>query len=115
VVNVLIHTDVLDHKLEFERRFIAEFKDRAWFGTMAQFGDWWTVRDSAIVEVDVLDTQSRRVHIRTDGEIDGLSIRIPKNWTYQEGLDGSQQQGDVLVLGPFANHAQLLFKTMPPQ
>lgn len=109
VVNVLIHTDVLDHKLEFERRFIAEFKERAWFGTVAQFGHWWAVRDSAVVEVETVNTQTKRVLITTDGAIDGLSIRIPKDWTYEQGLEGSQQQGDVLVLGPFEDIAQILF------
>ncbi|MGJ8689746.1 MAG: polysaccharide deacetylase family protein [Gammaproteobacteria bacterium] len=109
VVNVLIHTDVLDHKLEFERRFIAEFKERAWFGTVAQFGDWWAVRDSAIIQLETVNADTRRLLITTDGEIDGLSIRLPKGWAYQEGLAGSQQQGDVLVLGPFENNAQVLF------
>lgn len=115
VVNVLIHTDVLDHKLEFEKRFIAEFKERAWFGTVAQFGDWWTVRDSALVQVDTVNSHTKRVRISTDGGIDGLAIRVPEGWDYQEGLDGSQQQDDVLVLGTFEGSAQLLFSvTTPP-
>ena len=114
VVNVLIHTDVLDHKLSFEERFIAEFKDRAWFGTVAEFGDWWTVRDSTFLEVETVSIASKRVLITADGEIDGLSIRIPKSWTYQEGLEGSHQQDDVLVLGPFTNQAQVLFSLPSP-
>ena len=105
----MIHTDVLDHKLEFERRFIAEFKERAWFGTVAQFGDWWAVRDSAIIQLETVNADTRRLLITSDGEIDGLSIRLPQGWAYQEGLEGSQQQDDVLVLGPFENNAQVLF------
>lgn len=114
VVNVLIHTDVLDHKLAFEKGFVAEFKDRAWFGTVAGFGQWWTVRDSAILLVESVDEQSRRVQITTHGEIDGLSIRVPSNWTYSGGLEGSQQQDDVLVLGAFVGHTQLLFSVTAP-
>jgi len=109
VVNVLIHTDVLDHKLEYEERFIAEFKDRAWFGTVSQFGDWWAVRDSAIVEVIEVDASTMRVQVTTEGAIDGLSIRVPNGWQFQTGPAGSQQQGDVLILGPFTNQTQTTF------
>ena len=47
---VLIHTDILGHKLEFERRFVAAVKDAAWFGTIAEFGDWWAARNEVAVD-----------------------------------------------------------------
>lgn len=114
VVNLLIHTDVLDHKLAFEKGFVAEFKDRAWFSTIAEFGDWWTVRDSAVIAVETVDGQSKSVKITINGEIDGLSIRVPSNWTYTTGLEGSQQQDDVIILGSFEGRAQLLFSVPTP-
>lgn len=48
---VLIHPDVLGHKLDFERRFIEAVRDFSWFGTLADYGAWWAARDA--VEIDV--------------------------------------------------------------
>ncbi len=109
VVNVLIHTDVLDHKLEFERQFVAEFRDRAWFGTIAQFGEWWAVRDSAVVSVDTLATGHKRLRVAIRGAISGLSIRVPDQWVYQSGLADTRQDGPVVILGAFSEDAQLIF------
>lgn len=109
VVNILIHTDLLDHKLEFERGFITEFSNRAWFSTVRDFGNWWAVRDSAVISVESLDTDRRRVVLDVDGTIEGLGIRIPSNWTYISGLDGTMQRDDVLELGEFSSSAELDF------
>lgn len=109
VVNVLIHTDVLDHKLEFEKGFVAEFKERAWFGTIAQFGQWWATRDSAVIQTDTPAAYQKRLQISIEGRIAGLSIKLPNNWRYTGGLEGTVQHGNVVVLGEFANQAQLLF------
>ena len=114
VVNVLIHTDVLDHKLAFEKSFVAEFKDRAWFGTVAEFGQWWTVRDSAVIAIDSVDQNEKRVQINVKGTIDGLSVRVPQSWTYSAGVEGTVQQDDVIVLGPFTDRAQLQFTVAAP-
>jgi len=109
VVNILIHTDLLDHKLEFERGFITEFSNRAWFSTVRDFGNWWAVRDSAVISVESLDTDRRRVVLDVDGTIEGLGIQIPSNWTYISGLDGTMQRDDVLELGEFSSSAELDF------
>lgn len=109
LVNILIHTDILDHKLEFERAFISEFRDRAWFSTVREFGSWWAVRDSTTVSIESIDADTRRVQLDIDGTIAGLGLRIPSNWTYISGLDGTMQQDDVLELGEFSNSAELEF------
>lgn len=48
---ILIHPDVTDHKLEFERRLIAHWRNRAWIGTLAEYGAWWRARSD--VDVDI--------------------------------------------------------------
>ena len=42
---VLIHTDIIAEKLEFEKKLVAALKPRAWFGSISMFGDWWSARD----------------------------------------------------------------------
>ena len=48
---ILIHPNILDHKFEFLKAFIPEVRDSAWFGTVTEFGDWWSARDN--IELDV--------------------------------------------------------------
>ena len=113
VVNLLIHTDILDHKLEFEKGFIAEFKQRAWFSTLGEFGRWWAVRDSATLTIAADSPGSKRIGVNIKGTIDGLGLRIQRQWTYLGGLHGTIQQGDILLLPEFSRHAELEFSVSP--
>lgn len=42
---ILVHPNETGTKLEFVRRFIVRWKGRAWFGTVEEFGQFWTARD----------------------------------------------------------------------
>ena len=80
-VVVLIHTDILDHKLEFEKRFIAGVKPFAWFGSLSQFGQWWAARNA--IEVDVRTERGRKlVVLEIPHKIEGLTLEIPLRWKY---------------------------------
>lgn len=70
----LIHTDVLDHKFEFERGFVAAVKPYSWFGSLREFGDWWSARNR--VELD-LDDNGRTISLTLPDSIDGLTLSIP--------------------------------------
>jgi len=109
VVNILIHTDVLDHKLEFERRYLERFGQRGWFDTLENFGDWWTVRDSAITTITADSANTRRLTLTVQGTIAGLTLQVPTSWHYLSGLDGTAQQQVNVVLGKFTDKAELLF------
>lgn len=110
VVNLLIHTDVLGHKMEFMRGFIEEFRDRAWFTTIGEFGQWWATRDSIELEVEAIDEYSRRLILEAPNAIDGLGLRLPPSWTYRSGLEGSMQEGNVIVLAEFSGRIELEFQ-----
>ncbi|MES2606223.1 MAG: polysaccharide deacetylase family protein [Pseudomonadota bacterium] len=109
LVNVMIHTDVLDHKLEFERRFLTMFSNRAWFSTVRDFGDWWTVRDSAVMTVQPDTATTRRLQLTVSGTMAGLTLQLPAGWHYQSGLAGTTQQDSNLIAGEFTGTAELLF------
>lgn len=48
---VLIHTNELGHKLDFEKRFVQAVRPFAWLGRMREYGAWWSARNK--VELDV--------------------------------------------------------------
>ena len=75
---ILIHPNEVGGKLDFEKGFVAAWKDRAWFGTMAEFGAWWAARDA--VEVDV-DAAAKTATVAAPLPIDGLLLRVPAGWT----------------------------------
>ena len=77
LVVVLIHPNIVGDKLEFERKLIADWRDRAWIGSVADFGDWWVARDQAEADVVWKDGQPLLTAV-AGGAIRGLTIRLPK-------------------------------------
>jgi len=73
---VLIHPDILAHKLAFEREFIEAVKDFSWFGTLGDYGEWWSARNE--VQVDS-EWQGNRlmVHLSAPKPLTGLTLEIP--------------------------------------
>lgn len=71
---VLIHPNVTSHKLEFEKKLLAYWKNRAWIGSINDFGQWWTKRNS--IEVDVSDNE---VNIHSPELINGLVLNLPND------------------------------------
>ena len=113
LINILIHTDELGHKLDFLDRYLAHFQDRAWFGKVSDYGDWWRVRESVDMALLSGDGATHDLELRVDGNIDGLTLTVPDGWRYQFGLEGTRQNGQTLVLGPMTDSARLRFSTEP--
>lgn len=85
-VVVLIHPNILGHKLEFEKQFYEAVKDWAWFGSMREFGDWWSARN--LSHVDVAGKADRMmVSINAPRRISGMTLEVPVGWILlpQEG------------------------------
>lgn len=95
---VLIHPNVTGPKLAFEKGLVEAFRQKAWFGSIGEFGRWWAARDRT--EVDVKrQNQNRLVQLRFGQEIKELSLDVPPGWTLQEG-PGQQLGSQVLVTSP---------------
>jgi len=73
---ILIHPDVVEPKLGFEKKFVASTKDFSWFGTIEDFGSWWTARDAVQIDSHWLDGKLI-VHITSQLPIDGLTLTPP--------------------------------------
>ncbi|HKW55388.1 MAG TPA: polysaccharide deacetylase family protein [Stellaceae bacterium] len=98
-VVVLIHPDILGHKLDFERGFVTALKPEAWFGTIGEFGAWWAARDA--VTIEVADSgDDRTVTLMLPQHIAGLGLSVPSGWTYRasEPVDLKLAVGESGVL-----------------
>ncbi|HRY80006.1 MAG TPA: hypothetical protein P5313_06300 [Spirochaetia bacterium] len=76
---ILIHPNVTAEKLRFLRAFSERMREKAWWGTLREFGDWWTARDG--VESDVVPSGDRRVlRLSSPLPVRGLGIRLPEGF-----------------------------------
>lgn len=74
---ILIHPDVLDHKLAFERALIERWRDTAWITDLNTFGSWWRARDLASVDL-VDDGEGLALTIDSALPLNNVEILLPK-------------------------------------
>jgi hypothetical protein len=94
---VLIHPNITDHKLQFEKQFVEALRQRAWFGTVREFGEFWTARDQ--VQVDV-ERQSAQLHVvlAAPKPVSGLTLHLPNGYhvaTVEPQIKFTQSAGQV--------------------
>lgn len=108
---VLIHPNILDHKLDFQVGLVKAMKPYAWFGSMRQFGDWWSARDQ--VRIDVAgETDQTRVLLDVPSEINGLVVRVPETWRLLKTTPDSvqaRQSSSAIVLDTAQGKVELHF------
>ncbi|MBA2252550.1 MAG: hypothetical protein H0W13_07580 [Nitrospirales bacterium] len=97
---VLIHPNILDHKLEFEKRFVEAVKSFAWFGSVSQFGHWWSARNEVAADVS-REGDSYILTLQVPNPMAGLTIQVPGGWTLEEpsaSLPSAEQVGQTVTL-----------------
>lgn len=109
---VLIHPDILDHKLDFQLGFVKAVKPYAWFGSLRQFGGWWSARD--LVSIDVgSNAKGNRVMLDIPETVNGLVVSIPESWrllkTVPESVQATQKENSV-ILDSAQGKIELIFK-----
>ncbi len=96
MVVILTHPNITDHKLAYTQGVLARWKDRAWIGSLAQFGAWWSARDG--LEADLVQRNGRwELTAKSAAGIDGLGILLPKQNTRRVELN--LQPGRTSVTG----------------
>ncbi len=110
-VVVLIHPNILDHKLAFEKGFVEGVRSYAWFGSVGEFGQWWAARNR--VEIDVArDSKSMRVTLKIPASVDGLTIEMPEGWEIARSgssVRGAEQHGTVVTFPELQGTHTVLF------
>lgn len=61
---------------EVERNFVTAWKDKAWFGTLGDFGLWWTARNYVTLDVRS-EGDHRVVFVNVPKRMEGLAIMLP--------------------------------------
>lgn len=110
---VLIHPDILDHKLDFERGFVEAVKDYSWFGSMREFGDWWSARNG--IEMDV-EHEGQLVKLTLPRKIKGLTLSVPAGMRFVAADSASAsvtQAGSNVMIDAAEGVLQLTFKAVP--
>jgi hypothetical protein len=111
VMNILIHTDILGQKFEYEKKLIAALKSKAWVSTIGEFGNWWRLRNNVTVSV----VSRKGEHILTvkngtDQTIKGLTLQVPSSWHRQTRSDNLIQSGSAIIIGELDGQINLVFK-----
>ncbi len=105
---VLIHTDVIEPKLDFQRKLIEKWKDRGWFGTVSDFGDWWAARNQ--VEIDV--SEDHTITLNAPVTIRDLPLRVPDGWKLSQTVPPSlraTQAGNTVLIPELTGKARFNF------
>lgn len=108
---VLIHPNILDHKLAFEKGFVEGVRPYAWFGSVGQFGQWWAARNQVQLDA-VRGAGGFRVEISAPQPLEGLAIEVPLGWQLDKraaSAGGIEQQGTVVTLPAVQGTQTLLF------
>jgi len=107
---VLIHTEVTGHKLEFERQLIESRRQRAWFGTLREFGEFWAARDRVTVDSEQRGAQIR-VALVAPERIAGLALNLPAGYRVASAEPRElayTQTADQVVIGTLSGKASLI-------
>jgi hypothetical protein len=110
---ILIHPNVLDHKLEFEKRFVDAVKAFAWFGSLTEFGQWWSARNTVTVDV-YTHGQKHTVVVGAPQKMTGLTLEVPADWTLRKVEPkalNAEQAGRSVVIREAAAVMKLFFQT----
>ncbi len=111
VLNVLIHTDILGQKYEFERQLIDSLKMSAWVTTIDSLGNWWRGRQKVNVGV-IKRNRDAQVQVNYNGEtLNGITLQLPIGWQLASSTKYAKQQGRNVVLYNLSEPRTILFTT----
>jgi hypothetical protein len=108
---VLIHPNITDHKLKFEKQLVAALHPNSWFGTLREFGEFWKARDKVQIDIEKLATQIR-VNINAPEPLTGLTLRLPRAYHVVTGaplIKYSQINGRI-ILAELSGTVQLILE-----
>jgi len=108
---ILIHPNILDHKYEFEEKFIKAIKDIAWIGALEDFGEWWIIRDQVTVDAEI-ENGGLTILINSQVKIKGLGLQIPAGYTFDSVLPAEiavTQTGDMILIDEFQRKLKISF------
>jgi hypothetical protein len=113
---VLIHPNILDHKLAFEKGFVQGVRPFAWFGSVREFGRWWTARNQVQLDVEP-SGRGGTITMTVPESVAGLTLEVPRGWRIdpaRSSLKGIEQRGAVIILPELKGVHTLAFAAGSP-
>ncbi len=112
--NILIHPDVIGQKFAFEKGFVEAMGDSAWYGSVAQFGQFWTARDQIGIDVQQNATQLN-VQLSVPQPVDGLTLQLPAKAQFVScaACGHAEQKGGFLIIDHLSTDASVLLSVQP--
>lgn len=108
---VLIHPDVIDYKLKFEKEFIEGVKPISWLGSMSDFGDFWSARNKISLDITE-DSNTKQINMHIPEPIYGITLTLPKDWVFKDVIPKTtnvSQQGTSLIIDYAIGDVQIIF------
>jgi peptidoglycan/xylan/chitin deacetylase (PgdA/CDA1 family) len=114
---ILIHPNIVDYKLEFEKQFVNAVREFSWFCAIGQCGKWWAARNT--VELDVRhEAEQRIVNLQLPERLSGLTLEVPQGWKLVESSITDTKvahKGEWIVLPGAHGTVRLTFRATPDQ
>lgn len=96
VAVILTHPNITDHKLRFVEGVADYWRGRAWMGTLAQFGAWWSRRDA--LDTDVVARDGRwYLRSASDEPFEGVTVTLPKAGGRRIALSGRAGRSEIAL------------------
>ena len=106
---VLIHPNILGHKLDFARTLIDELRSEAWFGALEDFGGWWAARDDVAVDAE-RSSEGVVLAVAAPQPIGRLALEVPAGWRLEGASPLIRQAGRVVVIERLEGSAKIRFR-----
>jgi hypothetical protein len=111
IFNILIHPNVLDHKYEFQKEFIKKTRDKYWYGSVSDFGRWWSARDS--IETNITEEGNNLViELNSDIEFYDIALVVTKGYKInkKKSPEAELHNNRIVINGKFKNYKLYLVK-----
>ena len=101
---VLLHPNVVEPKLGFERTLVDSLRPVAWFGTVGEFGRFWAARAAARLDIGSDGTQRVATLVLPEA-VAGLVLQVPGTWALTGAQPASARAtqtaaGVIVTAGP---------------
>lgn len=92
IVVILIHPNNTGSKLDFIEEYVTHFKEACWFGSVGDFGRWWSARDKISIDCEI-DENLIVVNLYSPEKIKGFNLDIPQGYKY---IGGRSNFSDII-------------------
>lgn len=88
--------------LALEKTLVAALKSKAWFGTVAQYGQFWRARNAVALSATRENSHVIHLGLKAPRALSGLTLDLPAGWQAAPSPWITRVLGHRVVLGPIS-------------